>query len=180
MKKALVVVDMQNDFVTGALGSAHAQSIVENVCRKIEGFDGEIFCTRDTHDQTSYMTTTEGRGLPVMHCIKGTDGWAIEDRVAAALMEKYKNADDFANHVVDKSCFGSPVLAQRIAKDFDHVELIGLCTDVCVISNAVLLRNQHPHMIVSVDASCCAGVTMDSHTAALTAMKNCGIQVTGE
>lgn len=180
MKKALIVVDMQNDFITGALGSTHAQAIVENVCKKITGFDGEIFCTRDTHEQNSYMTTTEGQGLPVMHCVKDTYGWAIEERVAAALMDKYENEDVFSAHVEDKVCFGSPVFAQRIAESFDQVELIGLCTDVCVISNAVLLRNQHPHMVVSVDASCCAGVTMESHTAALTAMKNCGIQVTGE
>ncbi len=180
MEKALIVVDMQNDFVTGSLGSEQAQAIVENVCRKIESFDGTVFYTRDTHDQATYMATTEGKGLPVMHCVKNTPGWDIEPRVQAALRKKYADEKAYAAHGVDKVCFGSPELAARIASVFAQVELIGLCTDVCVISNAVMLRSQRPDMVVSVDASCCAGVTPQSHATALAAMKGCGITVTGE
>ncbi len=181
MKKALIVVDMQNDFISGSLGSVHAQAIVEAVCRKIETFDGEVFYTRDTHDQASYMDTTEGKGLPVLHCIVGSDGWSLEPRVMDALRAKYADDAAFEAHGIDKPCFGSPALAERISEcGIDHAELIGLCTDVCVISNAVLLRNLHPNMVVSVDASCCAGVTPESHSTALSAMKACGILVTGE
>ena len=180
MNKALIVVDMQNDFISGSLGSVHAQAIVENVCRKITAFDGDIFFTRDTHEQAAYMATTEGKGLPVMHCIEGTHGWQIEDRVHAALLERFSDGDALEKHGFNKACFGAPIFAKQIAKDYSQVELIGLCTDVCVISNAVLLRNQHPHMQVTVDASCCAGVTPQSHQAALTAMKNCGIQIVGD
>ena len=181
MKKALIVVDMQNDFITGSLGSTHAQAIVESVCRKIESFDGEIFYTRDTHEQVTYMETTEGKGLPVIHCIKDSAGWALNSQVEAALRTKHANEAAFAAHGIDKACFGSPVLATKINDNgISDVELIGLCTDVCVISNAVLLRNLHPHMVVSVDASCCAGVTPESHATALNAMKACGIIVTGE
>lgn len=181
MKKALIVVDMQNDFITGSLGSAQAQAIVANVCRKIEAFDGEIFYTRDTHEQATYMQTTEGKNLPVMHCIKDTDSWAIEARVQSALRAKFADEDTFRAHGIDKACFGSPLLAEKvIAEGISCVELIGLCTDVCVISNAVLLRNQHPNMCVTVDASCCAGVTPESHATALAAMKSCGIYIIGE
>lgn len=181
MKKALIVVDMQNDFISGSLGSAHAQAIVGNVCRKIENFDGEIFYTRDTHEQTNYMETTEGKNLPVMHCIKDTHGWQVEDSVYRALHAKFADEVSFAAHGVDKCCFGSPLLAAKIvAAGISFVELVGLCTDVCVISNAVLLRNQHPNMCVTVDAACCAGVTFESHATALAAMKSCGIHVIGE
>ena len=181
MKKALIVVDMQHDFIFGSLGSKHAQAIVDAVCRKIESFDGEIFYTRDTHEHATYMETTEGKGLPVIHCIKESAGWALDSRVEASLRAKYADDAAFSAHGVDKPCFGSPALAEKISEiAISDVELIGLCTDVCVISNAVLLRNLHPHMVISVDASCCAGVTPESHETALSAMKACGIIITGE
>ena len=165
--KYLIVVDMQKDFVDGALGTAEAQSIVENVEKKIRAFDGKVIFTRDTHKE-NYMTTQEGRNLPVPHCIRGSEGWEIIPELRAL-------CDD----VIDKPTFGSMALAARlaVAGDVESVELIGLCTDICVISNALLIKAQMPEVPVSVDASCCAGVTVESHNNALSAMKMCQIAV---
>lgn len=165
--KYLIVVDMQTDFVNGALGTAEAQVIVENVEKKIRAFDGKVIFTRDTHEE-NYMTTQEGRNLPVPHCIRGTEGWEIIPELRAL-------CDD----VIDKPTFGSVALAARLAEagDAESVELIGLCTDICVISNALLIKAQMPEVPVSVDASCCAGVTVESHNNALSAMKMCQIAV---
>ena len=165
--KYLIVVDMQKDFVDGALGTAEAQAIVENVEKKIRAFDGKVIFTRDTHEE-NYMTTQEGRNLPVPHCIRGTEGWEI-------IPELRVLCDD----VIDKPTFGSVALAARLAAagDAESVELIGLCTDICVISNALLIKAQMPEVPVSVDASCCAGVTPESHNNALSAMKMCQIAV---
>lgn len=176
MKKFLIVVDMQKDFVDGALGSQEAQAIVENAVRKIEGFDGEIIATFDTHFE-NYMNTAEGRKLPVPHCIKGTPGWQLDARIAAALEGKgYER--------IEKITFGSVDLPDAIRKlaggeDFS-AELIGLCTDICVVSNALLLKAHFPEANISVDASCCAGVTPAAHIAALQTMKSCQIDVIGE
>ena len=175
MKKLLIVVDMQKDFVDGALGSGEAVAIVDNVVAKIGGHDGDIIVTYDTHFE-NYMDTQEGKNLPVPHCIKGTPGWALDAKVQAALAGKpYKT--------IEKLTFGSTELPAYIQKTYDpkelEIELVGLCTDICVVSNALLLAN-FLETKISVDASCCAGVTEDSHKAALLTMQMCQVQVNGQ
>ena len=176
MKKLLIVVDMQKDFVDGALGSEEALAIVDNVVKKIENFDGDIIITYDTHPE-NYMETQEGKNLPVPHCIKGTAGWELDDKVQEALNKKNYKA-------IEKPTFGSTKLPEYIKANYNpeeiEIELIGLCTDICVVSNALLLKANFIETKVSVDASCCAGVTPDSHKAALTTMKMCQVKVTGE
>ena len=173
MKKFLVVVDMQKDFVDGALGSREAVAIVPAVVKKIESFDGEIFVTYDTHFE-NYMQTSEGKHLPVPHCIKGTDGWQLNNDVENALSGK-----KFTK--VEKNTFGSvdlPKLIEQAADGEDFaVELIGLCTDICVVSNALMLKAFMPEVRISVDSSCCAGVTVEKHEAALETMRSCQINV---
>lgn len=176
MKHLLVVVDIQKDFVDGALGTAEAVAIVENAAKKIREFDGEIFVTYDTHFE-NYMETAEGAKLPVPHCIKGTEGWELNADIADALADKDYTA-------VEKITFGSTELPDLVKKavgdeDFD-VTLIGLCTDICVVSNALILKANFPEKEVYVDAACCAGVTVDTHNAALATMKMCQINVIGE
>ena len=176
MKKFLVVVDIQKDFVDGALGTPEAVAMIPNAVKKINEFDGDIFVTYDTHFD-NYMETSEGKKLPVPHCIKGTDGWKLNSDVAEALAKKNYTE-------VEKLTFGSIELPERISEAAGEeefsVELIGLCTDICVVSNALILKANFPEMEISVDASCCAGVTPESHNAALTTMKMCQINVTGE
>ena len=173
MKKILIVVDMQKDFVDGALGSAEAVAIVDNVVAKIEGFDGDVIVTYDTHAE-DYMTTQEGKNLPVPHCIKGTDGWQLDKKVQAAL-------DKRAYTVIEKPTFGSTALPEYIRANYDPaeiaIELVGLCTDICVVSNALLLKANFLETPIAVDAACCAGVTVDSHNAALLTMRMCQVQV---
>lgn len=171
-KEVLVVVDMQKDFIDGALGTEEAVAIVGNVAEKIKNFDGEIVFTRDTH-YDNYMDTQEGKNLPVPHCIKGTDGWQI----AGSLKELAPDAKIF-----DKPTFGSVELAEYLAgnSELESVELIGLCTDICVISNAMVIKAFMPEVQVAVDAKCCAGVTVKSHANALEAMKMCQILVREE
>lgn len=173
MKRFLIVVDMQKDFVDGALGTAEAVAIVPNVAEKIRGFNGEIFVTLDTHFE-DYMATAEGKKLPVPHCIKGTDGHAPDASIAAALTGK-----PYA--VVEKYTFGSvdlPGLIGKAAGDEPFsVELVGLCTDICVVSNALLLKAHFPEAEITVDAACCAGVTPALHNAALDTMRSCQIEV---
>lgn len=175
MKKILVVVDMQKDFVDGALGSAEAQAIVGNVVNKINEFDGEIIVTYDTH-QDNYKETREGKYLPVSHCIENTDGWQLNEKVQEALDTKEYIA-------IRKPTFGSTKMVEMM-NDCDQINtevtLVGLCTDICVVSNAMLLKAFYPEMDIVVDASCCAGVTPESHNAALTTMKMCQINVIGE
>ena len=172
MKHFLVVVDMQKDFVDGALGTKEAVAIVPAVAEKIRNFDGEIFATFDTHFE-NYLQTAEGKNLPVPHCIKGTEGWALDKTVAAALDEKGYTP-------VEKVTFGSIDLPEMIGvaaqgDDFD-IELVGLCTDICVVSNALLLKASFPETEISVDAACCAGVTPQAHEAALITMRSCQIK----
>ena len=176
MKRILIVVDMQTDFVDGALGTPEAVAILENVTEKIKTYanhpDGVIFVTYDTHAE-DYMTTSEGKHLPVPHCIKGTAGWALHPTVAAAL-------EGVTYTAVEKPTFGSvalPALVKEAAAGDFSVELIGLCTDICVVSNTLLLKAHYPEVSISVDASCCAGVTPDTHRAALTTMGMCQIEV---
>ena len=177
MNKLLVIVDMQNDFIDGALGSPQAQDIVDKVCEKIRTWDGEIAYTMDTHTPDDYLNTTEGKDLPIPHCMIGSDGWQMNSKVYDAIRKRNKHADDMKYFEYGKSCFGSFNLAACVGDHFNYVELVGLCTDVCVISNAILLRNWKDTMEVVVDASCCAGVTLDSHKIALEAMRNCGIHL---
>ena len=173
MKKILVVVDMQKDFVDGALGTKEAVAIVPNVVEKINAFDGEIFVTYDTHFE-NYMQSAEGRKLPVAHCIKGTDGWQLDKAVQSALEKKQYTA-------VEKLTFGSVDLPERIKKAVGEeeftIEVIGLCTDICVVSNALIIKALYPEIPVKVDSSCCAGVTPESHKAALETMKMCQVEV---
>ncbi len=173
MKHLLVVVDIQKDFVYGALGTAEAVAIVGNAAKKIREFDGDIFVTYDTHFE-NYMESAEGAKLPVPHCIKGTEGWKLNETVAQALADKKYTA-------VEKITFGSvelPKLVKEAAGDEDFdITLIGLCTDICVVSNALILKANFPEKEVYVDASCCAGVTVDTHKAALATMKMCQINV---
>ena len=168
MKKTLIVIDMQNDFIDGSLGTKEAVDIVDNVKKKIEEYHkngDEIIFTRDTH-QTDYLTTSEGRHLPVEHCIEGTAGWQIREelQVPGAL-------------TIDKPSFGYLNWAEY---QLEEVELVGLCTDICVVSNALILKAVYPEIKISVDASCCAGVTPASHAAALATMKMCQIEVKNE
>ena len=173
MKKVLVVVDMQKDFVDGSLGTKEAVQIVPNVAEKIRAFDGDIFVTYDTHFE-NYLETAEGRKLPVEHCIKGTDGWKLDKDVAAALEGK-------AYTPVEKLTFGSVALPGMIEKAVGGeefcVELIGLCTDICVVSNALLIKAAFPEVPIAVDSACCAGVTPEKHEAALETMRSCQIDV---
>lgn len=173
MKKILVVVDMQKDFVSGVLGTKEAQSIVSNVADKIKAFDGEIFVTYDTHFE-NYLETSEGKLLPVPHCIKGTDGWKLDEKVEKALGNKKYTS-------VEKLTFGSVELPKLIKKtvgeDKFMVELIGVCTDICVVSNALILKANYPEAEISVDSKCCAGVTPKLHNSAIATMRSCQIIV---
>jgi len=180
-KNVLVVVDMQNDFITGSLGSKEAQAIVDAVVKRILDFDGLILYTLDTHTE-NYLETQEGQKLPVRHCIAGTDGWAPNAAVWMALM--HKNVAD-EQHMIAKDTFGGVSLPMRIHELFDgadpeEITLVGLCTDICVISNALLLKAFYPEATITVDAAACAGATPEGHKTALLAMKPCHIDIVNE
>ena len=169
--KILVVIDMQNDFIDGALGTKEAQAIVPKVAEKIKNFDGKVFYTRDTHDE-KYLETQEGKNLPVPHCIRGTEGWQIRKELDALRKTE----------PIDKETFGSTDLAADLLalhedEEIGSVTLVGLCTDICVISNALLLKATLPEVPIYVDAACCAGVTPESHENALKAMEACQVKV---
>lgn len=169
--KILVVVDMQNDFIDGALGSADAVSIVDGVASRVASFDGKIIFTRDTHTP-DYMNTQEGRKLPVPHCIKDTDGWQISSRIAVP--------DDAV--IIDKLTFGSSELGDLLTaldreERVESVELLGLCTDICVISNAMVAKAHLPEAEIIVNAALSRGVSPDSHNAALAAMRACQMTI---
>ncbi len=163
--KTLIVIDMQNDFIDGSLGTKEAVAIVEKVKNKIDEYKrngDEIIFTRDTHME-NYLDTPEGKKLPVKHCIKGTNGWQIKDSLVT----------DGAK-IIDKPSFGYTAWDEM---EFEEIELVGLCTDICVVSNALILKAQFPNAKISVDSSCCAGVTPQTHAAALETMKMCQIEV---
>ena len=171
MKKILIVVDMQNDFIDGALGTKEAVAIVPKVEEKIRTFDGEVFFTRDTHE-TWYLETQEGKNLPVPHCIRDTEGWQIRSELDALRKTE----------PIDKETFGSTDLAGKLAminedEGIESITLVGLCTDICVISNALLIKASLPEVPVYVDAACCAGVTPESHENALKAMEMCQVKI---
>ena len=171
MQNILVVVDMQNDFIDGALGTKEAVAIVPKVEEKIRGFAGPVLFTRDTHEE-DYMETQEGKNLPVPHCIRGTDGWQI--RKELDVLRK--------TEPIDKETFGSVALASRLVsmneeEEIEGITFVGLCTDICVISNALLVKAYLPETPIYVDAACCAGVTPKSHETSLQAMKMCQIHI---
>ena len=170
MKKALVVVDMQKDFISGALGTKEAEAVVDNVAEVIRTFDGEVIFTRDTHTD-KYLETQEGRNLPVSHCIKDSDGWQLDRKLVSLRTEPVK--------IFDKPTFGSVALAEYLKanEELESVTLIGLCTDICVISNALLIKAFLPEVEIRVMEKCCAGVTPESHQNALEAMKMCQIKI---
>ncbi len=175
MRKILLVIDMQNDFINGALGTPEAEAIVDRVAEEIGKYPaGDVIATRDTHPE-NYLETQEGRNLPVVHCVKGTTGWELHPKIAAALKDAV---------VIDKPTFGSKELAEKLAllaelDELDELEitLVGLCTDICVVSNALLVKAFLPETTVRVIADCCAGVTPESHKVALNTMRMCQIQI---
>lgn len=174
MKQILIVVDMQKDFIDGSLGTPEAVAILPKVAEKMRSFEGEIIFTRDTHE-ADYMNTLEGKNLPVPHCIRDTIGWQIAPALTAIR----------SGEIIDKPTFGSVELGQMLvaanaAESIEKITLVGLCTDICVLSNALLIKAHLPEVEIAVDASCCAGVTPESHNTALAAMKMCQIQIENE
>ena len=172
MRNILLVIDMQNDFIHGALGTPEAEAIVDRVVEKIRTYSpADIIATRDTHGE-NYLITQEGRNLPVPHCIQGTPGWELHPKVAAALEGAL---------ILDKPSFGSPDLARHLVQMAQEEELeitlVGLCTDICVVSNALLVKAALPETPLYVAADCCAGVTPESHQAALKTMAMCQVQL---
>ena len=170
--REIIIIDMQNDFIDAALGTKEAVGIVETVKEKIRSYPAaDVIATMDTHGE-NYMQTQEGKYLPVPHCIKGSDGWQIRPDIAELLAEA---------KIYEKPTFGSTALAadlkQLSGKEEIELELIGFCTDICVVSNALLLKATMPEVKISVDAACCAGVTPGKHQAALETMRSCQIQV---
>ena len=172
MKKLLVVVDMQYDFIDGALGSPEAQAIVPNVVKKIETWDGDIIATLDTHDK-NYLSTREGKHLPVKHCIYGSRGHEVHHEVKMAMLSHIGYVGK-----IEKKTFGSTSLPIEVEEaGYEYVEFIGLCTDICVVSNVMLVKAYCPEIDIAVDASCCAGVTPETHEAALNTMRMCQVEV---
>lgn len=172
MRKILVVVDMQKDFIDGSLGTKKAQAIVNPIIEKMKSYDkSDIYVTRDTHSE-NYLETAEGRKLPVVHCVEGTEGWQLQPEIEAL---------SHSSHIINKPTFGSVALMELLKAENEkeplEIELVGLCTDICVVSNALLLKAAMPENMIKVDAACCAGVTPESHEAALTTMKMCQIEV---
>ncbi len=174
MSSILVVVDMQNDFVTGVLGTKEAVSIVPNVVEKIKSYKGKIIYTRDTHNKW-YMETQEGKNLPIEHCIEHTNGWEL-------IPELIGLQEEMESQVFNKPTFGSTNLAEYLkglssVETIEEIELIGVCTDICVISNAMLIKAFLPEVKIAVDESCCAGVTPEGHKNALQSMRTCQIEI---
>ena len=170
MHKAIVVVDMQNDFIDGTLGTREAQEMLPRMVAKLTAARAEgvaLIFTMDTHG-TDYLATQEGKKLPVEHCIRGTAGWQIADALQPFVRE--------ASAILEKPTFGATALPAALA-DYDEIEFVGLCTDICVISNALLAKAFYPEKHIRVDAACCAGVTPESHTNALSAMRMCQVEI---
>ena len=175
MKNVLIVVDMQNDFIDGSLGTKEAVVTVSNVVEEIGRDYDLVICTRDTHHE-DYLETNEGKHLPVVHCIEGTEGWQIRDEVAEAAEKTGRS------FIINKPTFGSEEMIVFLKeKDQEEkissVTLVGLCTDICVISNALMVKAAFPEIRVAVKENCCAGVTPQTHDAAITSMKMCQIEI---
>lgn len=172
MQKILIVIDMQNDFISGSLGTKEANNIIPYIIEKCKQYNkNNIFATRDTHF-SNYLDTLEGKMLPVKHCIHNTDGWKIHSKIAPYIPKE---------NIINKNTFGSFDLIEKIKEknkeEETEIELVGLCTDICVVSNAILLRSAFPQNKITVDANCCAGVTPQKHTAALEIMTSCQIEI---
>ncbi len=167
MAKLLIVVDMQNDFIDGSLGTKEALEIVPRVLEKVRDFKGEVIFTQDSHGE-NYLDTQEGKNLPIRHCIEGTEGWQIREELKPYVRKNWR-----------KDTFGSFSLAEAISQmdDVESIELVGLCTDICVVSNALIIKACNREIPMIVDSSCCAGVTPQKHEAALEVMRSCQIQV---
>ncbi len=179
-KKVLVVIDMQNDFITGVLGNKECVEVVANVINRMKRAKEEgwhIICTKDTHEE-DYLKTGEGKRLPVKHCIRGTEGAELIDEIKALEKEWEEESVFLTESPLEKSAFGSTELSRILSTyDINEIELIGVCTDICVISNAMILRSDFPNIEVSVNSNCTAGVTVESHKNALNAMKGCQIGI---
>lgn len=172
--KCLVVIDVQNDFVSGSLGTPEAQAMLPRLEEKLRGFEGCVWMTLDTHG-ADYMDTQEGKHLPVPHCVRGTEGWQLAGELG-------KLAESLGAGIVEKPTFGSEELVVSLkalyeAGELESIELVGLCTDICVVSNALMLKAAMPELPMSVDSACCAGVTPQKHEAALEVMRSCQIAV---
>lgn len=185
MKKILVVIDMQNDFIDGPLGTPEARAIVPRVCEKIrEGEWDYIYYTLDTHSSNNYSETQEGRKLPIKHCIRDTPGWMLNKDIMVTI------ANNVPYEKIVKYTFGSARLIgaieylveywYRCSQSETEITLVGVCTDICVISNALLLKAHYPEARIVVDASCCAGTTPEMHEKALDVMRSCQIDIVGE
>lgn len=177
-KKVLIVIDMQNDFVTGVLGTNEAIKIIPNIKDKLQTYvktKQKIIFTRDSHDD-DYLDTQEGKMLPIKHCVNYTEGWQI--------CKEFSEFKDYCNYCIDKFTFGYEFwnldYMEKFFSNIEEIELCGVCTDICVISNAILLKTYYPEIKITVDASCCAGVTPEKHRMALEVMKSCQIHVIGE
>ena len=181
--KLLVVVDVQNDFIWGVLGSDVAQLILPNICDEIMNFEGEIIFTQDTHFENDYFQTQEGRKLPIIHCVKNTKGWEINDDILYAYTNKYGHYPP----TLEKYSFGEYDWASYLTSifgnngwdlnDLEEIELIGYCTDICVISNAMILKALFPDVVIKVKENCCAGTSMELHSKAIDVMRSCQIEV---
>ncbi|MBO4806297.1 MAG: cysteine hydrolase [Paludibacteraceae bacterium] len=171
MKKCLIVIDMQNDFVTGTLANKAAEAIIPLIKEKVEAYKAEgnaVWFTRDTHQRDKYAESQEGRKLPIEHCIKGTWGWQIVNDLKPSRKQ---------TKIIDKPTFGWNKWKKTKLKSFQEVELVGTCTDICVISNALAIKAAFPELTVRVDGKCCAGLTEEKHKAALEVMKSCQVEV---
>lgn len=192
--KVIVLVDVQGDFIYGPLGSPEAQAIVPTICQRVveiaEGCDEAplVLFTKDTHYE-NYMETQEGRNLPVSHCVWGTSGWSIAKAISSTIdyarpgLFRFYSSDITINSRILKETFGSMELAKLIASlsdSIDEVIFMGVCTDICVVSNVLLTKAYAPEVLITVDASCCAGVTPEKHAAALETMKSCQVNVINE
>lgn len=180
--KILILVDMQKDFIDGALGTNEAASIVENVVRRVKNSCGElILFTLDTHGE-DYLSTPEGKKLPVVHCVEGTDGWKTNESILNAWRGNKNTviAKELFENTFKKPVFGSVELVEFLKQrepEISEIEILGLCTDICVVSNAIMLKNTLPNVEINVNEKCCAGVTPQSHKEAINTMKMCQINI---
>lgn len=199
-KKILVVIDMQNDFIDGPLGTPEARGIVDKVCEKIRGDEWDfVYATMDTHFEDNYLNSKEGMKLPVKHCIQGTEGYYLNESIVAAVEENESACDILplikttfgCTSLIDCLCriFGSAPFVGNLYRTFTNmyediknteITLVGVCTDICVISNALLLKAHFPEMNIMVDAACCAGTSPEKHRMALEVMKSCQIDIVEE
>lgn len=171
-RRALVIIDMQNDFVTGSLANNEAQKIVKSISDYVENFDGDIFATHDTHGAT-YLNTQEGKNLPVAHCVKGTEGWNIVPEIQEAINKKENSYDCNVRHI-NKYAFG---YSHWNLLAYDEIEVIGTCTDICVVSNVLIIKSMYPELRIKVLSNMCAGLTEEKHLAALEVMRSCQVEV---